>query len=974
MMSLAYLIVMVLLGDLITRRWFTSDSFAQRLATAFLVGLLVATWLTYLASLLASGMDQPLVAGNAVFIGLVGSVLVLERLRAWRRMPRRADWRAQWMERIHPRAMRLWPWELGFLAGLTAIVTWMAFATFSYGDGVLTVGGHELGDFGANTAIAAGFSIGHNFPTEYPLFAGERSLYHFLFYFQAGNLSFLGWDPALAGNLLFVGSMVSLLVVLMALARRVFRSTAVAVLSAVLFFFHGSLSFIPYLATFDSIDAALQAVPTSGRFLSSIFPYRGEDWAFWTQNVFLNQRHLASAIGLLLVVSLFVIERAMPSTEAARGSALTRVRNDSPIRDQFRRASGAGRAALGDPALPGYLVGGVLLGLLPLWNGAIYVAGAILMGSFLVLFRNRIQMLVMATVAGLISAPQLIYLRPDAAQSTQYPAFHWGFVVTDPSLINVATYIGFLFGPKLLLMAVAVVASTGFQRRLFLGICSLGVVAFTFQLSVDIANNHKILIVWLILGNLYVAFGLVVLWRRSTAFRGRALPALPRYLGRATAVALAGIIVAGGLIDLIPIAHDPPQVMTLRGNRLYEWARDQTDRQSVFLTDVYVHHPILQAGRRLYFGWPANALSMGYAMAPREESYRRLISGSSARDVVRELQAEGIDYVAFDDGLRESEYVSNTNESLYREHFEQVFDDPDNEYRNLAIYRVPTDPDAWQSLPGAAPVDAFTGGAGSEQGRFDAPRGLAVGPDGSISVADTGNDRVQQFGPDGTYIGELGSSGEGPGQFNEPNGVAVDADGRLHVADLADRVQVFDGRTVDDEWRGPESAFYGPRDIAIGGDGSVYVLDQGRARVVRRSPDGSVSTFGSLGTGDGQLNDPTGIATGAGLVVVADPVNRRMVVFSDAGAFVRSIPVEEWGQPFAYPDVAVEPSRGAIYASSPSTGEILEYGLDGQRTGVIRNAETHPGPLEQPSSLVVRPDGAILVIELGANRIAIVRP
>ena len=586
MMALAYLIVMVLLGDLITRRWFTSDSFAQRLATAFLVGLLVATWMTYLASLLASGMDQPLVAGNAVFIGLVGSVLVLERLRAWRRKPRPADWRAHWMARIHPRAMRLWPWELGFLAGLTAIITWMAFATFSYGDGVLTVGGHELGDFGANTAIAAGFSIGHNFPTEYPLFAGERSLYHFLFYFQAGNLSFLGWDPALAGNLLFVGSMVSLLVVLMALARRVFGSTAVAVLSAALFFFHGSLSFIPYLATFDSIDAALQAVPTSGRFLSSIFPYRGEDWAFWTQNVFLNQRHLASAIGLLLVVFLFVVERAMPSVEAAPGSAPTRASNLSPVRDRFRRVSGAGRAAFGDPALPGYLVCGLILGLLPLWNGAIYLAAAVLMGSVLLLFGNRVQMLAMAAVAGLISAPQLIYLRPDAVQSTTVSGIPLGLRRDGADPRQRRRVHRFPVRPKAPLMAVAVVASTRLPAAALPRHRSLGVVAFTFQLSVDIANNHKILIVWLILGNLYVAFGLVVLWRWSTAFRGRALPALPRYLGRATAVALAGIIVAGGLIDLIPIAHDPPQVMTLRGNRLYEWARDQTDRQSVFLTDA----------------------------------------------------------------------------------------------------------------------------------------------------------------------------------------------------------------------------------------------------------------------------------------------------------------------------------------------------------------------------------------------------
>jgi DNA-binding beta-propeller fold protein YncE len=154
----------------------------------------------------------------------------------------------------------------------------------------------------------------------------------------------------------------------------------------------------------------------------------------------------------------------------------------------------------------------------------------------------------------------------------------------------------------------------------------------------------------------------------------------------------------------------------------------------------------------------------------------------------------------------------------------------------------------------------------------------------------------------------------------------------------------------------------------------VFVLDQGRARVVRRAADGTTSSFGSLGSGDGQLNDPTGLGTGAGLVVVADPMNGRIVVFSDSGDYRGAIPVPEWGEPFQYPDVAVAPDRGAIYASSPATGEVFVYTLEGERTATVRDAVTHPGPLEQPSSLVVRPDGSVLVVELGANRIAVVRP
>jgi DNA-binding beta-propeller fold protein YncE len=964
MIALVYVIAMVLVGDAFTRRWARPTSVAHRLATAFLVGLLLSTWTTFLLALVWAQSDQPLAPANALFLAVAAVFVVgdrvLDRRRAQRALLRpraalRRAGRALWDERGQ--------WLFVLVVG--TFVTWMAFTTFSYDGTGLRVGIHEYGDFGPNTAISAGFAIGHNLPPEYPLFAGPRILYHFLFYFQAGNLTYLGWDPAVAGNVLYVGSMVSLLVVLVALGARVFGTRVVGYLGAVLFFAHGSLSFVPYLASFPSIAAAVEAIPKSDTYLSSGFPYHAEDYAIWTQNVFLNQRHLASAIGILLVVLLFVTDRA------ARTFAATKPALPSASSVSIRQVVlGAWR----QPGFGAYLAAGLLLGLLPLWNSAVYLAGAVLMAGILVLFPNRIRMLALGAVAVAVSLPQILYLRPDGVASAQFPAFHWGYTVAEPTLANVAIYVAFMFGPKIALMALAVIRGTPLQRRLFVAIAGPAILAFTFQLSIDLANNHKLLTIWLILGNLFAAAGLVQLWQAVTGWRGRSWRVLSRLPGRAAAVGLAGVIAVGGLIDLVPIANDQPLHLPMRGDRLYDWVVGETDRRSVFLSDLYVHHSILRAGRKVYLGWPAYPFSMGYAMGPREESYRRLLSSASARDVVRELQETGIDYVAFDDGLREGSYVGGHNEALYAEHLPTVFDDPGNQYGHLKIYEVPTDPDAWRTMPGASPVDSFKGGLGADAGQFSAPRGLAVGPDGSIVVADTGNNRVQWFAPDGTYEGAFGSAGEGPGQFSEPNGVAVDLDGRIYVADLADRVQVVDGDRVAEEWRGTDSAFYGPRDVAIGDDGSVYVLDQGHGRVVRRAADGSISTFGSLGSGEGQLLDPTGIGTGAGLVAVADPLNSRIVVFSDSGASVRSIPVEEWGAPFQYPDVAIAPAHDAIYASSPDTGEILVFSLDGERRGALRDAITHPGPLDQPSSLVVRPDGAILVIELGANRIAVIRP
>src|SRR5260370_17604019 len=84
----------------------------------------------------------------------------------------------------------------------------MMFASFSSSDGNLRIANAQYSDFGPNTAIMQSFAVGHNFPTEYPHFSGDRIRYHFLFYFQAGNLEFLGLNPAWGLNLLSITTLV----------------------------------------------------------------------------------------------------------------------------------------------------------------------------------------------------------------------------------------------------------------------------------------------------------------------------------------------------------------------------------------------------------------------------------------------------------------------------------------------------------------------------------------------------------------------------------------------------------------------------------------------------------------------------------------------------------------------------------------------------------------------------------------------
>ncbi|MEO5919496.1 MAG: NHL repeat-containing protein, partial [Candidatus Limnocylindrales bacterium] len=682
-------------------------------------------------------------------------------------------------------------------------------------------------------------------------------------------------------------------------------------------------------------------------------------------------RHLPSAIGILLVVLLFLLDRLpLPHLGPPQpGLDGVRRRLATTVSGLFRAASvtlahpiGAFRSTLRDPWLPGYLLCGLLAGLLPLYNGAIFMASAVVLGVMLVVFPNRALMVGLALAAALAAIPQLMFLRPGTMAGEQaYPAFHWGYVVDDPTPLRVATYLGFIFGPKLLLAGIGLAAGTWRQARVFLAFVALVGLAFLVQFSVETLANHKFIHTWLIVANLFVAFGLVWLWEsRPSAW-------LPT---RLIALGLAGVIVAGGLIDLVPIKNERMYQAGLDGDPLYEWVRTETKPQDVFLSDLYVVHGILLAGRKVYLGWPYYSWSAGYAVEGRQQWYRDVFALRSAKELVTRLQAAKIAYVAFDDGLRDRGFAARLNEELYRDHFDVVFSDPENRYGHLTIYRVPTDRYAAAALPEAPAADMYVGGRGADAGLFLDPSGIAVEPSGAVLVADRGNNRVQRFSSDGSYLGMIRGPDAGPGQLIGPTGVAVGPDGIVYLA-AGDRLLAFDP-TGDFVRALSVPGLAAPRwvDIAIDRDGAIFALNAADGLVARFAVDGAITTFGSPGSGDGQLQRASGLAARDGIVAVADPGNGRITVFHGAdGTFVRALPVSEWQSVDAQPaDVAVG-DDGTIWASSPATNAILVYRPDGTLAGSL--APGGAEVLDGPTGLALGSGGRLFVTNAAGNRVTL---
>jgi DNA-binding beta-propeller fold protein YncE len=172
---------------------------------------------------------------------------------------------------------------------------------------------------------------------------------------------------------------------------------------------------------------------------------------------------------------------------------------------------------------------------------------------------------------------------------------------------------------------------------------------------------------------------------------------------------------------------------------------------------------------------------------------------------------------------------------------------------------------------------------------LDFPRGIAVDSSGYVYVADSGNNRIQKFDSDSNFITTWGSQGSGDGQFRNPSGIAVDSSGYVYVADSGsvcvpsgnNRIQKFDSDgTFITKWGSygtGDGEFIHPWSIAVDSSGYVYVADSGNHRIQKFDSDGTfITKWGSNGAGEGEFDWPVGIAVdSSGYVYVAERLSHK---------------------------------------------------------------------------------------------------
>ncbi len=227
------------------------------------------------------------------------------------------------------------------------------------------------------------------------------------------------------------------------------------------------------------------------------------------------------------------------------------------------------------------------------------------------------------------------------------------------------------------------------------------------------------------------------------------------------------------------------------------------------------------------------------------------------------------------------------------------------------------------------------GSLGTEAGKLKAPAAIAFDAKGNIWVADTGNNRVEKFSKEGECaskvgtpecVSKFGAAGSEPGQLAEPKGIAVDSGEHIWVADTGNnRVQEFSTSGVLLKRFGSAGAGEGqlkaPIDLKIDSVGDIWTIDSLNNRAESFTPSGGfVTQIGWKGAEAGQLTGPSALAFDAsGKIWVTDNGDNRL---------------EQWSKGANAHD------QKTVYYSTAANGEYSGCGLHPEWAGLV--CETLP--------------------------------
>ncbi len=237
------------------------------------------------------------------------------------------------------------------------------------------------------------------------------------------------------------------------------------------------------------------------------------------------------------------------------------------------------------------------------------------------------------------------------------------------------------------------------------------------------------------------------------------------------------------------------------------------------------------------------------------------------------------------------------------------------------------------------------------------------------------------------YSHTIGRNATGGPGFRHPVDLALGRDGTVYVVNRGDefqpcqRVSVI---TIDEEFVRDfggsgtgDGEFVWPTAIALDSDENVYVADEWLNRISIFDKDGNyLGKWGIAGNGDGQLSGPSGIAfDGEDNLYITEELNHRVSKFSRDGRFIQSWGSEGQGAgEFNHPWGIALDGRGDVYVADWHNDRIQKFTPEGEFLSSIGSAGDGHGQLKLPSDVAVDDEGDVYVTDWWNNKVEVFDP
>ena len=618
------------------------------LPASFGVGILLLTWTVYIISWFFSvtaNIKNPLLYGNA--IGMTGTAVIIGLIAMWHYKKKAGKTSESKEETLIGTDKHQFRKELILFGLLTVFITYMMFYVFYIKDGILYSGLTVYGDYAPHTAMMRSFSMGNNFPTQYPHYGGADVKYHFMFQFLAGNLEYLGLRMDIAYNIVSIGALVGFLMLLYQLALRITGKMCCGVLTLFLFFFRSGMAFLRFVWEHIQSGDLFETLAENTSFIGYT---TNENWGLWNFNVYLNQRHLA--FGLLMVtLALYLF---MDWLEAGTSHGETGL-----LWMKERLFSKEGWVSRN---LEQALIMGLFLGLCAFWNGAAVIGGLLILCGFAIFSDGKIDYAVTAAVTIFFSYLQTKIFISGSAMS---PQIYLGFLAEDKTVWGVVKYLFWMSGIFFLGLAVLVWFMRRRERSILLGFLFPTIFAFVLLMTPDINVNHKYIMISYAFLTIFWAWAVCSLWNGMKW----------KIPGRVLAVVLAIVLSVTGIYDFAVIikGNGPGRRVTVDMNSdLTKWLVENLEKNDLILTPEYSMNEVTMSGAMLYCGWPYYAWSAGYDTNYRAAQAVTIYTTSDSETLKSVVKQEKITYILFEEGseFEQQKCVEDTIAATYKKVYE----------------------------------------------------------------------------------------------------------------------------------------------------------------------------------------------------------------------------------------------------------------------------------------------------------------